>query len=79
MKSKVIGALMELVNGLEDDINNKDHDIFETKDDDIVIWKRGYGGAKYKAATINLNAIYGLPLFDLLFVNDKDKEKKDEQ
>lgn len=76
MKSKVIGALMELVNGLEEDITSKDHDIFETKDDDIVIWKRGYGGAKYKAATININAIYSNPLFGQLFVNE---EQKDEQ
>lgn len=74
MKSKVISALMELVNGLETDINNQDHDIFEIEDDDIVIWKRGYGGAKYKAATININAIYREPLFDMLFVNEEQKD-----
>ena len=78
MKSKVIEALKELIIGLEEDTNEKNHSIFETMDNDIVIWKRGYSGAKYKAATINFNAIYGRPLFDLLFVNEKDKEQKDE-
>lgn len=74
MKSKVIEALIELVNGLVDDTNNKNHDIFESKDGDIIIWKRGYGGAKYKAATIKLGSIYCEPLYGMLFVNE---EKKD--
>lgn len=76
MKSKVIEALKELINGLEEDTNDKDHDIFETKDGEIMIWKRGYGGAKYNVSTINIDTIYGRPLYGMLFVNEK--EEKDE-